>query len=170
MSTGNCWPARASSSRISGRRHSPEHTEFRDAAFDLPVYLLAMGLLTEERRPEILGLNLAIEMSGLGASYLRAIDILRYHGMDPTLIQLHLSIDNPASGHTARARDAITLYLDAIRRREGHAAMNVAWLRIWLGYQSLNVATFSLTAGLVCRYLLLLPANRLNAEKNPAMT
>ena len=128
------------------------HPEFRDAAFDLPVYLLAMGLLTEERRPEILGLNLAIEMSGLGASYLRAIDILRYHGMDPTLIQLHLSIDNPASGHAARARDAIALYLDAIRRREGHAAMDASWRRIWLGYRSLNVATFSLAATLVFRY------------------
>lgn len=128
------------------------HPEFRDAAFDLPVYLLAMGLLTEERRPEILGLNLAIEMSGLGASYLRAIDILRYHGMDPTLIQLHLSIDNPASGHAARAREAITLYLYAIRRREGHAAMDASWRRIWLGYQSLGVATFSLAATLVFRY------------------
>ena len=129
------------------------HPEFRDAAFDLPVYLLAMGLLAEERRPEILGLNLAIEMSGLGSSYLRAIDILRYHGMDPTLIQLHLSIDNPASGHAARARDAIALYLDAIRLREGHAAMDTNWRRIWLGYRSLNVATFSLAATLVFRYL-----------------
>ena len=127
------------------------HTEFMDAAFDLPVYLLAMGLLTEERRPEILGLNLAIEMSGLGASYLRAIDILRHHGMDPTLIQLHLSIDNPASGHAARARDAITLYLDAIRRREGHAAMEAIWRRIWLGYQSLGVSSFGFVASLAIR-------------------
>ncbi len=141
------------------------HTEFMDAAFDLPVYLLAMGLLTEERRPEILGLNLAIEMSGLGASYLRAIDILRHHGMDPTLIQLHLSIDNPASGHASRARDAIALYLDAIRRREGHATMDASWRRIWLGYQSLGVATFSLAAGLVCRYLMRIPAKCLNAGK-----
>ena len=146
------------------------HPEFRDAAFDLPAYLLAMGLLTEELRPEILGLNLAIEMSGLGASYLRTIDILRYHGMDPTLIQLHLSIDNPASGHAARAREAIALYLDVIRRREGHAAMDAAWRRIWLGYQSLNVATFSLTVGLVCRYLLRLPAKCLNARKIPPIS
>ena len=127
------------------------HPEFMDAAFHLPVYLLAMGLLTEERRPEILGLNMAIEMSGLGASYLRAIDILRYHGMDPTLIQLHLSIDNPASGHAARARDAIALYLDAIRRREGHAAMDASWRRIWLAYQSLDVATFGFVASLTIR-------------------
>ncbi|RQW80156.1 MAG: iron-containing redox enzyme family protein, partial [Methylococcus sp.] len=74
-----------------------QHPALCDAAFELPVYLLAMGLLTQDWRPEILGLNLAIEISGLGAGYLRAIDILRHHGMDPTLIQLHLSIDNPAS-------------------------------------------------------------------------
>lgn len=127
------------------------HPEFMDAAFDLPVYLMAMGLLTGERYPEILGLNLAIEMSGLGASYLRAIDILRYHGIDPTLIQLHLSIDNPASGHAARAREAIALYLDVIRRREGHAAMDASWRLIWLGYQSLGVSSFGFVASLATR-------------------
>ena len=140
------------------------HPALCDAAFELPVYMLAMGLLTQDWRPEILGLNLAIEMSGLGAGYLRAIDILRYHGMDPTLIQLHLSIDNPASGHAARAQEAIALHLDVIRQREGHDAMNVSWQRIWLGYSSLGVASLSLAASLTLRYGL----HRLGRKVDPA--
>jgi hypothetical protein len=140
------------------------HPALCDAAFELPVYLLAMGLLTQDWRPEMLGLNLAIEMSGLGAGYLRAIEILRYHGMDPTLIQLHLSIDNPASGHAARAQEAIALHLEVIRQREGLAAMDASWRRIWLGYRSLGVASFSLAASLTLRYGL----HRLGHKVDPA--
>jgi hypothetical protein len=140
------------------------HPALCNAAFELPVYLLAMGLLTQDWRPEMLGLNLAIEMSGLGAGYMRAIDILRFHGMDPTLIQLHLSIDNPASGHAARAQEAIALHLEVIRRVEGYEAMNASWRRIWLGYRSLGVASFSLATSLTLRYGL----HRLGIKVDPA--
>ncbi len=130
------------------------HPALMEAAFDLPVYLLAIGLLTGGYPPEVLGLNLAIELSGLGASYMRAIDILRHHGMDPAIIELHLSIDNLATGHAARARDAIILYLEEIRLREGAPAVDRVWQRIWLGYQSLQTATLGLRLKLVGRYAL----------------
>jgi hypothetical protein len=130
-----------------------ENPEFLDAAFDIPVYILAMGQLTERYLPEVLGLNLAIELSGLGAGYMRVADILAHHGMDPTIIRLHLSIDNLASGHAARARDAIVLFLDEVRRREGAAAVEPIWRRIWTGYLSLDVAAFGLAARLVSRHL-----------------
>ncbi|MFM8441840.1 MAG: iron-containing redox enzyme family protein, partial [Methylococcus sp.] len=130
------------------------HPGLLDTAFDIPVYLLAMGLFGAHYRPEQLGLNLAIELSGLGAGYLRAIDILRHHGMDPTIIQLHLSIDNLASGHAAWAREAIVLHLDEVRRLGGDTALAAAWRRVWLGYQSLQAASLGLTAGILGRYAL----------------
>lgn len=128
------------------------HPAFVDAAFDLPVYLMAIGLMNDHYFPELLGLNLAIELSGLGAPYLRAIDILRHHGMDPTILQLHLSIDNLASGHAARARNAIELYLEEIRQREGPVAMRAAWDRIWQGYNTLRLASLSITLSIAGRY------------------
>jgi len=131
-----------------------QHPTLLDTAFEIPLYLLAIGLFGERYRPEQLGLNLAIELSGLGAGYPRAIDILRYHGMDPTIIRLHLSIDNLASGHAAWAREAIVLYLDEIRRLGGRTAVEPAWRRVWLGYQSLQAASLGLTACIVGRYAL----------------
>jgi hypothetical protein len=126
---------------------------FLDAAFDIPVYLLAMGLRAERFFPELLGLNLAIELSGLGAGYLRVIDILRRHRIDPAIIQLHLSIDNLASGHAARAREAIVLHLDDARRRAGAEAAEAEWRRVWTGYLSLHTAASGLALRFAARYL-----------------
>jgi hypothetical protein len=126
---------------------------FLDAAFDIPVYLLAVGQLAGRYLPELLGLNLAIELSGLGAGYRRVIEILRHYGIDPSIIQLHLSIDNLASGHAARAEEAIVLYLDEVRRREGMAAVQAQWKRIWTGYLSLNLAAGRMAARFLMRYL-----------------
>ena len=127
---------------------------FMTAAFEIPVYLLAMGLNVRRFRPELLGLNLAIELSGLGAAYLRAIDILRQHGMDPTIVQLHLSIDNLASGHAARACEAIELYLDEVGEHAGPDAVDQVWRRIWLGYGSLQAVSLGLSLRIIGRYLL----------------
>jgi hypothetical protein len=117
---------------------------FLDAAFDLPVYLLAMGQCPQRYFPELLGLNLAIELSGLGAGYMRMIDLLRSHGIDPAIVQLHLSIDNLASGHAARAREAVMIYLDEMERKGGKMVSRQLWKRIWTGYLSLYTAGLSL--------------------------
>jgi hypothetical protein len=130
-----------------------QHPGFLDAAFDIPAYLLAMGLKSETYFPELLGLNLAIELSGLGAGYMRVIDLLRQHRIDPAIIQLHLSIDNLASGHAARARDAIIIYLDGARRREGAAAEQALWRRVWTGYISLHSAAAGLALGFAARHV-----------------
>jgi hypothetical protein len=126
---------------------------FLNAAFTLPNYLLAMGWSGDRYFPELLGLNLAIELSGLGAGYLQTIDLLRYHGLDPTIVQLHLSIDNLASGHAAKACACIRLTLVETRRLGGEAAVQAVWRRIWTGYQSLKVATFGLAARLVIGHI-----------------
>jgi hypothetical protein len=138
------------------------HPGFLNAAFDIPVYLLAIGLQAGCYFPELLGLNLAIELSGLGASYMRAIDILRHHGIDPAIIQLHLSIDNPASGHAALARSAVELHLEETRRREGPEVMQAIWRRIWWGYRSLNIVSLSLGARISARYVMHRLAGRLH--------
>jgi hypothetical protein len=126
---------------------------FTDAAFKLPVYMLAIGQLKDRFFPELLGLNLAIELSGLGAGYMQVADILRFYGIDPTIIQLHQTIDNLASGHAGRARDAILLYLDSTRQQSDLSAVQVAWRRIRLGYESLHVAILPLMGRFMQRYL-----------------
>jgi hypothetical protein len=116
------------------------HPGFLDAAFDLPVYLLAISLCPTSYLPETLGLNLAIELSGLGAGYLRLADEMQYWQINPLIVKLHLSIDNLAAGHSAMACKAIQLYLEETRALAGEAAMQQAWLRIWSGYLSLDMA------------------------------
>lgn len=118
-----------------------QHPGFLDAAFDLPVYLLGISLLPRSFMAELLGLNLAIELSGLGADYLRLADEMRYWGLDSLIVDLHLSIDNLATGHAAMAVEAIDLYLDEIRAVGGDAAVDVHWRRIWAGFVSLRTVT-----------------------------
>ena len=125
------------------------HPGFLDTAFDLPVYLLGISLFPRSFMPEILGLNLAIELSGLGAGYMRLIDELRYWGIDPLIVSLHLSIDNLASGHAALAVEAVQLFLDEVRATAGAAAVDTQWRRVWRGYVSLHTVTERLKWALV---------------------
>lgn len=83
---------------------------------------------------------------------MQVVDILRYYGIDPTIIQLHQTIDNLASGHAGRARDAILLYLDRIRQQSDLSAVQLAWHRIRLGYVSLHIAVLPLTGRFMQRY------------------
>jgi len=116
-----------------------QNPRFPDAAFDLPVYLLAISQLPETFLPEILGLNLAIELSGLGRVYKRLIDELTYWGIDARIVRLHLYIDNLASGHSAIAKEAIEAYLDGVMSLGGEEQQQ-HWRRIWTGYLSLQSA------------------------------
>ncbi len=117
------------------------HPGFLDSAFDLPAYLLAISQYPKTYFPETLGLNLAIELSGLGAGYLRLIEELRHWHIDPLIVKLHLSIDNLAGGHAAMACEAVQAYLDEMRELGGEHAVQEAWRRIWSGYLSLATAT-----------------------------
>ena len=117
------------------------HPGFLDSAFDLPDYLLAISLCPNAYLPELLGLNLAIELSGLGAGYLRLIDELRHWNINPLIVKLHLSIDNLASGHSAMACEAVQIHLEETRLLGGDEAMEAAWRRVWTGYLSLDAAS-----------------------------
>ena len=129
------------------------HEDFSTAAFVLPVYLLAVAKGGLRYYPEVLGLNLAIELGGLGAEYMGLVDTLRYWQLDPLIVQLHLSIDNLASGHAAMAVDAIILHLDEVARTLGQAAVQAEWQRIWAGYRSLPIASMPIAASLVSRVI-----------------
>ena len=114
---------------------------FLDAAFDLPVYLLGISLFPDRWLPELLGLNLAIELSGLGAQYLSLADELEHWGLNSLIVRLHLSIDSLAGGHSALAVEAVQIYLERIRALGGEATVAEHWRRVWCGYLSLGAAT-----------------------------
>jgi hypothetical protein len=118
-----------------------QHPSFLDSAFDLPCHLLSIARWPRSYLPELLGLNLAIELSGLGAGYLRLAAELRHWNINPLIVTLHQSIDNLATGHAAMACEAIQLYLDEMQATGGEAAVQAHWQRIWSGYQSLPTAT-----------------------------
>ncbi len=126
---------------------------FLDSAFDLPVYLLAISQLPREFLPELLGLNMAIELSGLGKVYLSLADELAYWGIDPAIVNLHTTIDNIASGHAALAQQAIVLYLDAVAAEAGEAQVQQHWRRVYTGYCSLQAVVRWFKVALVGRYL-----------------
>jgi len=112
-----------------------------DGAFALPTYWLAIARQSRERWPELLGLNLAIELAGLGETYELATALLRRHGIDPYFFELHNSIDNPASGHTAFATRAIQVHLERLLTRADTQQVSAHWRRILNGFASYERAS-----------------------------
>lgn len=111
---------------------------FRDASFELPVYWLSVGRYPRTFLPEILGLNLAMELSGVGGTYRRARLALRKYGFSTRFVDIHNTIDNVATGHSAWAADAIDVFMSSIPLGPESAAQQRAWERIRVGYRSLN--------------------------------
>ncbi|MGH8604040.1 MAG: iron-containing redox enzyme family protein, partial [Gammaproteobacteria bacterium] len=109
--------------------------------FLIPNYLLAISQFPRSFFPEILGLNLAIELSGLGGFYHTLTDELRYWHIDPRFFVLHQAVDNLATGHARLAFDAIALYLDRVLASCGEEEMQGRWRRIWTGYGALTVVS-----------------------------
>lgn len=127
---------------------------FIDSAFDLPNYLLSISKFPSAFLPELLGLNMAIELSGLGKVYQSLSEELKFWGIDPAIVDVHISIDNVASGHASLAKQAIQLYLDDCAAGLGEEAVQAHWRRIHTGYCSLQSVSRRFKFALVCRYLL----------------
>lgn len=116
-----------------------QHKGFINSAFDLPVYMLSLSHFTVEFLPELLGLNMAIELSGLGKAYMNLVDEWKYWQIDPTIAEIHISIDNYASGHTMLAKKAIQLYMDSVMQStQDRAILDKHWRRIYSGFASLT--------------------------------
>ncbi|RLA25221.1 MAG: hypothetical protein DRQ62_03200 [Gammaproteobacteria bacterium] len=131
-----------------------EHPGFINSAFDLPTYMLSVSSFSVEFLPELLGLNMAIELSGLGKSYMRLVDDWNYWGIDPSIASIHISIDNYASGHTFLAKKAIHLYMDAIMQvANDRTILDRHWRRIYTGYASLRFVGGRFKFGLPIEYL-----------------
>ncbi|MEE9424986.1 MAG: iron-containing redox enzyme family protein [Methylococcales bacterium] len=129
-----------------------QHPGFINSAFDLPVFFLAVSQFPSSFEAETIGLNLAIELSGLGSTYSRLVDDLNYWNIDPAIVSLHLSIDNLATGHAALAHDAVVVYLDQILNISGYAEMQRHWQRIWSGYLALQIVPAGFKRALIWNY------------------
>ncbi len=109
---------------------------FEDSTFEVPVIWLCLSHFPRRCLPEILGLNLAVELAGLGAGYMGARDVLRHYGFSTLFVDLHNAADNVSVGHTAWALDAIKTYMDEVAASQGLHALDAVWHRVWTGVRS----------------------------------
>jgi hypothetical protein len=107
------------------------------AAFKAPGFLLASNLLHADFFPELLGVNLAIEMSGLDGFYAAMIRDLEARGHTADFWRLHISVDNFSTGHSHQSVVAIVRYLEEVQRAHGEAVMQAAWARVWDGLMTM---------------------------------
>ena len=105
---------------------------FLDSAFDVPAFELAVSLDTQRYVPEILGMTLQLEWEVIDLKPIR--DTVAYFGVSPAFYDMHIGIDNAVNGHGQRAREAVQLYLDGVRKAGGEQAVQAAFLRVWNGY------------------------------------
>jgi len=116
----------------------PSWPGFRDASFELPVYWLCVGRFPRTFLPEVLGLNLAMELSGVGGAYRRAGQALRRYGFSTRFVDIHNTIDNVATGHSAWAADAVDTLMSGLPASSGPGGRAETWERVRAGYRSLN--------------------------------
>lgn len=124
--------------------------EIIDAAFYMPAYWLSLSEHQKEFFPELLGLNLAVEIAGLGKGYGLMIDFLKFHGIDPYFFSLHNTVDNAASGHTALSVRAIQSWTDSIMKL--NSDLEPDWKRIWTGFFSYEIAGHPLTMAFLKKF------------------
>ena len=98
--------------------------------------------------PEILGLNLAVELAGIGGPYMEARDTLRHFKLPTLFVELHNAADNVANGHAAQSMNAIKQYMDEVASREGPHNLDQVWRRVWSGVCATlpQIGTFQLAA------------------------
>ncbi|WP_261566371.1 iron-containing redox enzyme family protein [Frankia gtarii] len=126
---------------------SPEFAHwsgFADASFDLPVYWLCISRFPQTFMSELLGLNLAIELSGVGGTYRHTQKAQRAHRFSTRFIDIHSTIDNVSTGHSAWAVDAIDTYLASISTSDGPEARALVWDRVRTGYAALTAGDLGL--------------------------
>ncbi|MEU0157658.1 iron-containing redox enzyme family protein [Streptomyces sp. NPDC006261] len=111
---------------------------FREESLELPVYWLCVGRFPQTYLPEVLGLNLAMELSGVGGTYRRARLALKAYGFSTRFVDIHNTIDNVATGHSAWAADAVDTLLASLPDAPGPGARADVWSRVRVGYRSLN--------------------------------
>lgn len=122
---------------------------FDDDDFLVPVFWLSISRFPNKYLPESLGLNLAMELSGVGGAYNQARDELKQYGFNSLFVDLHNSIDNAASGHSAGALSAIKIYMNRYASKNNPKLTQLLWERVWTGYLSLSPSKKSFLSPLI---------------------
>ena len=78
-----------------------------DSSFEVPTLWLSISCFPRHFLPEILGLNLAVELAGVGGPYMEARDTLRQFRLPTLFVDVHNAADNVSAGHAAWAMNAI---------------------------------------------------------------
>ena len=112
---------------------------FTNASFSVPVFWLSVSQFPRRFLPETLGLNLAMELSGVGGAYRTARDELRHYGFSTLFVDLHNTIDNVSSGHSAMAVEAIEIYMDEFLSACPPSLVATQWRRVWTGFCALSI-------------------------------
>lgn len=120
-----------------GSREFAYDTRFREESLERPVYWLCLGKLPHTFLPEILGMNLAMELSGVGGSYRTARTFMKHYGFSTHFVDLHNTIDNVSTGHSAWAADAIDTHMRTVAKLSNPAEFAAEWQRVRVGYESL---------------------------------
>ena len=103
-----------------------------DSAYTLPLMELVISQFSQQYFPEILGLTLQLEWEVVELK--TTIALFEYFGLNPQFYRMHVGIDNAISGHGAKAKRAVEIYLDKVRAESGEEELQRQWRRIWNGY------------------------------------
>ncbi|MET0413396.1 MAG: hypothetical protein ABW217_18960, partial [Polyangiaceae bacterium] len=106
------------------------------------VAKLGIALNTRHFMPEILGMNLAIEASGVGGEYLERWKRAEAGGRqwEALAARLHNSIDNYADGHTKWSLSAVQAFMRRVKDG-APALMEEQWRRIWRLWRLQDILT-----------------------------
>ena len=107
-----------------------------DSSFEVPALWLSISCFPRHFMPEILGLNLAVELAGVGGPYMEARDTLRRFRLPTTFVEVHNAADNVSKGHSAWAMNAIKRYMDEVAERDGPRNVDRVWHRVWSGVRA----------------------------------
>jgi len=111
-------------------------SRLNDSSFEVPTLWLSISCFPRHFLPEILGLNLAVELAGVGGPYMEARDTLRRFRYPSLFVDLHNAADNVSAGHSAWAMNAIRRYMDEMAERDGPHNLDRTWHRVWAGVRA----------------------------------
>jgi hypothetical protein len=104
----------------------------REEDFFNPVFQLCISQHAKRYFAEILGMTLFLEWEVL--DLVSGVKTLDYLGFDTQFWRMHVGIDNAASGHGAKARQAVELHLANVLNEGGEKALQAEWQRVWRGF------------------------------------
>jgi hypothetical protein len=107
------------------------------SSFITPFIQFSLSTDTVRYLPEILGINLTLETNGIGWKYRRDSAELKADGYDPLYMDVHVTIDNFASGHGYMAKRAIISYLESAKQF-GTEHQKRMWERVFCAYTGMT--------------------------------